>query len=520
MEKAVRELLSLITSGKIKTRNELQRAKLLVTRKYGMENIPRNTEILSIATPQERKAYMDLLKRKPSRTLSGVSVIAVMTKPFPCPHGRCIYCPGGVELNVPQSYTGKEPATMRALQNNFDPFLQTTSRIKQLISAGHEVDKAEIIVMGGTFTSFPKEYQDSFVLGILNAVNGKKAETFSEAKKMAETAERRISGITFETRPDWCGEKEISELLALGATRVELGVQNPDDRIYKITHRGHTVKDVIQATRSLKDSGLKVCYHLMPGLPGSDRKKDIAMFREIFSDPDFRPDMLKIYPCLLVDVNYMQGSELHEMFRRGEFTPLTTEDAADIIAEGMRYVPPWVRIMRIQRDISTRVVQGVTKSNLRELVEERAKEKGIEIKEIRAREIKGKIPGRVRLKEISYQASGGEELFLSLESGNKLVGFLRLRFPYKPFMPQLTEKSAFIRELHIYGQMTPVGEEGYAQHRGFGEFLLSKAETIAHRRGCNKILVTSGFGVREYYRKHGYKEDGPYMSKLFSSPSA
>ena len=514
----IEEILNQIVRGRIKDKLSLQRLKKKVATKFHLKELPSDSDILERAQVHHRDRILHILRKKPSRTESGVAVVAVMTKPTKCPHGTCIYCPGGVEINPPQSYTGKEPAAMRGIQHNFDSYTQTISRIKQLEEIGHSCDKIELIIMGGTFTAQLPDYQNEFVKGCLDAMNGTASKTLKEAQAMNETAKYRCIGMTMETRPDWCKEKQIDAVLDLGCTRVELGVQNPDDQIYSMVKRGHTVQDVIEATQLLKDSLLKVNYHIMPGMPGSDFDKDIKMFKKIFESDSFKPDMLKIYPCLLVKPEFGQP-ELHKMFERKEWTPYADDQAAELIAEMKRYIPRWVRVMRIQRDIPSPMIQeGVKASNLRQLVQEKLKKKKIKCSCIRCREIKNERPDYVRLAREDYTASGGKEIFLSIEgpAKDKLLGFLRLRQPGKPFRPEITDRTMGVRELHVYGPMVQIDKkpDKEAQHRGYGEQLLKEAERIAGEEfDAKKLAVISGIGARAYYYRLGYKRDGAYVSK-------
>lgn len=445
--------------------------------------------------------------------------MAVMTKPSPCPHGQCVYCPGGVEIQTPQSYIGKEPAAMRGIQHGFNPLTQVKDRITQLEETGHPCDKVELIVMGGTFTSQEYEFQETFIKHCFDALNEKSSKTLKDAQKKNETAKYRCVGLTIETRPDWCKRHHIDNILEFGGTRVELGVQNPDNEIYKKIKRGHTVDDVTTATQLLKDSFLKVGYHIMPGLPGSTKEKDVEMFKMLFNDGRFMPDMLKIYPCLLVKPEFGQKS-LHKMYIRDEWKPYHEKDAVEVIVKGKEYVPKWTRIMRIQRDIPTPYIfDGIKHTNLRQMISDKMRKEKKKCKCIRCREIKDEEPGNVQLFRENYSASGGREVFLSFEDvdKDKLVGFLRLREPGKPFRPEIDDRTVGIRELHVYGQVVPIGgkkSEKSSQHRGYGSKLLAEAEKIAREElNARKILVTSGVGVREYYKKFGYSQEGPYVSK-------
>ncbi|MCI2415193.1 MAG: tRNA uridine(34) 5-carboxymethylaminomethyl modification radical SAM/GNAT enzyme Elp3 [Candidatus Aramenus sp.] len=465
--------------------------------------------------------------KKPVRMLSGVSVVSVMTHPHRCPHGKCVFCPGGVEYNTPQSYYGREPTLMRALENDYDPYNQVRSRLLQYVVNGHEPSKVELIVMGGTFLSTPLDYQEWLIANALEAMNSfpkRKEREFvylDEAQERNETAKVRCVGITVETKPDWGKEWHADQMLRLGVTRVELGVQTVYDEVLKLSNRGHTVKDSIESTKVLKDSGFKVTYHVMLGLPGSDPDKDLEAIKEIFGNPHFRPDMLKIYPTLVVET-----APLVELWRRGKYKPYDTETVVELIAEAYKYIPRWVRIMRVQRDIPANVIlAGNRKGNLRELVEEEVKRRGIKIQEIRYREAgiswlhRGLLPSNPTLKREEYEASGGTEFFLSFEDDKGvLVGYLRLRLPGFPHREEL-KGATVVRELHVYGPEVPVGaKDDFAfQHKGYGSRLLEEAERISREElGVKKIAVLSGIGAREYYRKKGYAKEGSYMVKYLS----
>ncbi len=526
MNKACRKVIESLMQISKPTKDNVNTLKLKVAGEEGLAHIISNSELIKCLKPQEKKKLLPILKRKITRSISGVTVIAAMTKPWPCPHNApCAYCPGGPSQGLPQSYTGHEPAAMRGIQNQYDPYRQVKNRIRQLKAIGHTVDKVELIIMGGTFPSMPTDYQENFVRGCLRAITGSKTRDFEEMKKLAETSDIRNVGITVETRPDWAQRAQIDYMLSMGVTRVELGVQNVYDDIYGRVNRGHTVKDVIEATRTLKDAGLKVAYHLMPGLPGSDSKRDLEGFKTIFTDPNFKPDMLKIYPCLV-----LKGTKAYEWWTKGEYTPYTTEDAVQLIAEMKKTIPQWVRIMRVQRDIPAHLVKaGVKKSNLRQLVLEKLEREGKRCRCIRCREVghqwlKAHIkpdPENVQIYSIKEKASEGIDLFISAEdpASDVLIGYLRLRFPsektHRPEM--LAESSAIVRALHVYGSLVPVGKHRAKawQHKGYGSALLSEAERITKEEyDRKKIVVISALGTKRYYARQGYKYDGPYMSKI------
>ena len=523
-ERACRELIEKMLSGEIRTKRELQDAKREVCRKYRLSKFPTDADVLEHATPEERRKLREIVVKKPVRSISGVAVVAVMAKPYPCPHGRCAYCPGGPERGVPQSYTGKEPAGRRAKEHDFHPRRQVEARLRQLEISGHPTDKVELIVMGGTFPAMPLCYQEWFVRECLNALTGKDALTIEEAQKHAETAEHRPVGITFETRPDYCKEEHVDRMLRLGATRVEVGVQTIYDFILKRVERGHTVRDTIEATRILKDAGLKVCYHVMPGLPGSDPDRDLRMFKRLFKDPRFKPDMLKIYPCMV-----FEDTPLYDLWKRGEYEPYDEETAVRVIAEAKRrYIPEYCRIMRVQRDIPAHLAAaGIRKTNLRQLVHEYMEERGWKCRCIRCREAGHRMregaevdPERAELRIIRERTwRGGVDYFLAYEDpeADAILGYLRLRKPTEhAHRPEIDPETAIVRELKVVGPTVPLGERDSkaVQHRGFGERLMKKAEELAESElGAERILVISAIGTREYYRRLGYERVGPYMGK-------
>ncbi|MEM2938455.1 MAG: tRNA uridine(34) 5-carboxymethylaminomethyl modification radical SAM/GNAT enzyme Elp3 [Thermoplasmata archaeon] len=510
-----------IMNGEIKDREEFEKYKMRLAKKYHVQ-LPGNSEILKHIPEELREKYLGIILRKPSRTLSVVAVVAAMTSPFPCPHGKCIYCPGGVEYNTAQSYTGKEPAALRAIMNDYDAYRQVRSRIEQLRAIGHSTSKIDAIVMGGTVTARPEKYQVDFVKGIYDGANNFISKNINESKLYNEISENRIIGLTFETRPDWFYEREIDIALSLGITRVELGVQSIFDDILSLVNRGHTQKEVIRSTKLSKDAGLKVAYHMMPGLPGSNPEKDIESFRTIFQDSKYKPDMLKIYPTLVVE-----KSELYEWWKEGKYKPYHEEEFLKILIEIKKIIPKWIRIQRVDRDIPAfLIVDGIKRSDIREIAYKRLKEMGLHCRCIRCREIgrkmeKGEIFGEPRMELLreDYESSDGKEIFLSYEDLNNdaIVGYLRLRIPSKDaHRPEVRDSSSIVRELKVVGPEVPVDKKymGAYQHSGLGKKLMEEAERISSEEfGFNYILVNSGIGAIEYYRKLGYEKFGVYMRK-------
>ncbi|WP_458403021.1 tRNA uridine(34) 5-carboxymethylaminomethyl modification radical SAM/GNAT enzyme Elp3 [Methanobrevibacter sp.] len=551
MEEACRIIIDNILNGKISTRRDLEVEKRQLCRDLKLSKFMSNADILKYAEPEEKELVSGILKKKPTRTQSGVAIVAVMCHPHKCPHGRCFYCP---ESDIaPPSYTGEEPAALRGRMYEFHPYIQCFNRLKQLKQIGHPIDKVELIIMGGTFPSRDLCYQEWFVSQCLKAMtdfgliienkpgnfeydlNREEIRSFEngvlktyppndyvlidDVQKANESSKVRCVGMTFETRPDYCKQDHINRMLEFGVTRVELGVQTLSDELYEKIKRGHKIADVTEANQLLRDSAIKVAMHMMPGL-FADEKQDLKMFRQLFSDENFKPDMLKIYPCLVT-----KGSELYDLWAEGKYSPYTDEEAVELIVKVKEILPKWVRTMRIQRDIPATLIEaGVKKSNLGELVYNRLEENNISCQCIRCREIGHKKTSReyktddFRLFSEKYMACGGEENFLSIEDVNEesIAGFLRLRFPSKNhFRPEITDKTALVRELHVYGNMIKIGGKNpsIGQHTGFGEKLLSEAENLSIDNGYDEVAIISGIGSRNYYRKFGYEKVGPYMKK-------
>lgn len=463
-------------------------------------------------------------KRKPTKTLSGVTPLAVMLPPRPCPHGTCLYCPTFHSATqnsstqalkhsseAPQSYTPQSPAVIRARECNYDPKSQIKVRLESYKAMGHPTEKIELIIMGGTFLSYPKPFQKQFIKSCYDTLNNKKSKSLQEAKSKNETAKHRAVALCIETRPDYCSESHIKDMLEFGATRVELGVQAIDDKIYKKVNRGHTIQDVIEATLRLKRAGFKVGYHIMPGIPGSTPKHDIQMFKKIFSSKNFKPDQIKIYPCQV-----LKGSGLENLYYQGEFVPYDKKTITEIIIKMLKLTPRYCRIMRIMREIPPHyLIAGIKNIDMRHDIEKSLSKTKDKIQEIRFREIglairdKIKIDPKTKIKVTEYSASHATEYFIEItNSQNILFGLLRLRLE--------KNSPAMVRELHVYGQALNIkSKEEASQHSGFGKTLMQEAEKIAKKKGFKKIQVISGVGVREYYKKLGYHldKDKIYMEK-------
>ena len=456
--------------------------------------------------------------KKITRTISGVTPVAVMTQPMKCP-GQCIYCP--TYLTTPQSYTPESPAVLRAKKCDFNANRQVKIRLKTLSDMGHPTDKVELIVMGGTFLSYPKDYQYQFIKDCFDALNGEESATLADAKRLNETTKHRCTGLCIETRPDWCGQEEIDLMLEFGTTRVELGVQTLDDDIYHLVRRGHRVEDVVTATTLLKEHGFKVHYHWMPGLPGSTPERDLELSRQLFSDAQFKPDGLKLYPTMVVT-----GTELEKWYQDERYRPYDDDTMINLLADIKSIVPKYVRISRVLRDIPPKFIVGGLKDSVRDVVKEKMKQQATECKCIRSREYghrsqDGRKMGEPRMVRMDYEASGGKEIFLSFEDENEtLFGLLRMRIQSQPIASlgwEINGNLALIRELHIYGPEVPLSQqkEEAAQHKGLGKALLKEAERIAAQEfQIERMVVLSGVGAREYYRSElGYSSQGEYMVK-------
>ncbi|MFW9821791.1 MAG: tRNA uridine(34) 5-carboxymethylaminomethyl modification radical SAM/GNAT enzyme Elp3 [Candidatus Thorarchaeota archaeon] len=523
-----REIIYFLIKNPHISREKITNIKGKIGKKFDYKKVIKNATILDFATPAEKEIILPILKRRSTRTLSGVSVIAIMTKPLPCP-GTCIYCPGQDSQpgeKVAQSYTGKEPAAMRSIHNNYDPYDQVQSRIRDLEAIGHTVDKIELICMGGTFLSTPLNYQQEFMKGALEGIIEQRVDDLKEAKQLAETSERRVIGITVETRPDYCKEEHVDRMLNYGTTRVELGIQTVYDDIYELVKRGHTTADSINAIRIAKDAGLKINAHIMPNLPGSNIDKDLELFDTLYSNPDYQPDMLKIYPTLVI-----HGTELYKWWKDGKYSPYSDKELINLIARVKKNLPTYVRIQRIMRDIPATLIEaGCKNSNLRQIVQEKLIEMNETCKCIRCREF-GIIQhdmndqnylDEIRLYRLDYEASQGEEIFLSYENKKQefLVGYLRLRKPSNfAHRSELNDgKTLIVREIKVVGEMVPKdlkpNRYSQIQHRGFGKMLMENAEKISHKEfDAKKLAVISGLGARDWFYGLGYKSDGVYVSK-------
>ncbi|MDD4151547.1 MAG: tRNA uridine(34) 5-carboxymethylaminomethyl modification radical SAM/GNAT enzyme Elp3 [Candidatus Gracilibacteria bacterium] len=511
-----------------------------------IEFISRYNELVKNGTIEINPEFQKLIRKRGVRSLSGVTVISLLTKFWGCP-GKCVYCPTFDDL--PKSYIPNEPAVQRAQLNEFDPILQIHNRLRALEVTGHKIEKNDIRIIGGTWSVYPKAYREDFIKGIYDAFNTydemkenieetdlgsekfasfklkdgfklKLSNSLEEAKKLNETSRCRVIGIAIETRPDWINLEEIARLRRYGVTRVEIGYQTTFDEINEINKRGHGNKESIEATKLLKNAGFKVVAHMMPNLLGSTPKKDKESLVRVFDDQAFRPDELKIYPMVVTD-----KSELTEIWKKGGFQPYDDETLINLTADLEEMIPEYVRLNRTYRDIpASEILAGSHVSNLRQIVEEKIKKKGIHLVDIRHREIKDKVNIRANavMNIFDYKASDGKEFFMTFEDkeDRTIFSLLRLRLPglknneIYSLLPEIAG-AALIREIHTFGDQLSIGEVGstFGQHLGFGKKLIEKAEAIAIENGYEKMAVIAGVGVRGYYEKRGYHLEGEYMVK-------
>ncbi|MFC1597930.1 elongator complex protein 3 [Patescibacteria group bacterium] len=520
MSEAIQQIILRAIERGVTTAADLKRVKAEVAKEFGVGMVPNSSivaeygQMINAGVVERDDALWTLFSKRKIRNLSGVAVITVLTKPHFCP-GRCVYCP--TEARMPKSYLANEPGAARALRHKFDPFEQVTARLKSLRENGHSTDKCELIVLGGTWSAYPEDYQEEFIKRCFDgfngvAVGGAGAADLDEAKKVNETADHRVVGLTLETRPDCVNYDEARRMRWLGCTRVQLGVQTTDQGILDLIKRDQTNEQVIEATRILKEAGFKISHHYMQGLPGSSYEKDVQTIRDAFQTPDLQPDHVKLYPTSVI-----KTSVLYNWWQEGKYHPYSQEELVRLLVEIKGMVPEWVRIERVIRDIPKESIHaGNTQTNLRQMMQR----EGVECKCIRCREPHDAEVSEedVELVKREYEASGGREIFLSYESPDRktLYAFCRLRLQDLPnhWIPELAG-AALIREVHTYGKLARIDSgESSVQHTGLGQRLMQEAEKIARDAGYAKVAVIAGVGVREYFKnKLGYQLEGEYMVK-------
>lgn len=474
-------------------------------------------------------ALLERIRMKPVRTLSGVTTVTVLTKPYPCP-GKCIFCP--TDVRMPKSYLPDEPGAMRALEHDFDPYDQVRARIDSLAATGHPTDKIELLILGGTWSAYRRDYQEWFVRRCFEAMNaaltgaplsedtgaegGKQADGgLGQVHALNETAPHRNVGLVIETRPDEITPAEIAWLRRLGVTKVQLGAQSLDDHILDINQRGHDVACTHRAVALLRAAGFKIVLHWMPNLLSATPAMDRADFARLWDG--LCPDEIKIYPNQL-----LANAELYEYWLRGEFRPYSTEELIDLIADVKPSIPRYCRVNRVIRDIpSTNVVEGNRRTSLRQDVQAELRRRGTSCQCVRCREVRGQPvdASHLRLDDLVYQAGAAEEHFISFATpDDRLAGFLRLSLPGAG-APETgladLDGAALIREVHVYGQSLPVGADqgGAAQHAGLGTRLLTEAEQIAFTAGYRRLAVISAVGTRQYYLERGFERGESYLTR-------
>ncbi|HOM77584.1 MAG TPA: tRNA uridine(34) 5-carboxymethylaminomethyl modification radical SAM/GNAT enzyme Elp3 [bacterium] len=468
------------------------------------------------------------IRMKPVRTLSGVTPVTVLTKPWACP-GKCIYCPN--EPNMPKSYIESEPGAQRALFLDFDPYMQTAKRIQSLQHIGHNTEKIELIVLGGSWSVYPENYKRWFIKRCFEAMNNPNEEepNLSETKtsweeleqehKKNETAKHKCVGLSLETRPDLITKEEVVKLRRYGATKIQLGVQSLDDEILTKNLRGHTADTTKKAFELLRLAGFKIHAHWMVNLYGATPETEIEDFQKLWT-PNYCPDELKIYPTSVI-----ANTRLAELYNTGEYIPYSTQKLIEIVGQLKTLVPPFCRITRVIRDIpSQEIIAGSRVSNLRQDVKKYLDEKGLKCNCIRCREIKQQevFENDLKLETIQYETTVSKEYFFSFVTPeNRIAGFLRLSVPFENlqenhFIEEL-RRSAIIREIHVYGSVVGIGKEevGKAQHFGLGKKLIEKAEEICRENVVKNLAVISAIGTRDYYRKWNFiqKRNSLYMHK-------
>ncbi|MCL4392726.1 tRNA uridine(34) 5-carboxymethylaminomethyl modification radical SAM/GNAT enzyme Elp3 [Patescibacteria group bacterium] len=487
---------------------------------------------------KENREFIEKIKLKPIRTLSGVVPVTVLTKPFPCP-GKCIFCPNDTQM--PKSYLSKEPGAMRALMNKFDPYTQVKNRIQALQNIGHKTEKIELLILGGTFSVYPRNYQEWFIKRCIEAMNNFQYEysdkkfikneinfdvqtsqkdppynwnikSLIDAQKINENSNIRCIGITIETRPDRISENETIHLRTLGATKIQLGIQSTNDEVLKANNRGEKSSNQKKAIAILRSAGFKIQIHWMPNLYKSTPKKDIKDIQNIYYNKSYMPDEIKIYPCSIID-----ETELFEYYKKGKYKPYSEKDLIDILIYAKKITPRYVRINRLIRDIpSTYIEDGNKKTNLRQIVQNEMGKQNLFCQCIRCREIKNDPINKITYEQIDYKTDTSLEKFLSFNTKDKILGFLRLSLPdnRQSFIDELGE-SSIIREVHVYGLSLGINDNnGGVQHLGIGKKLIKKAEEISKEYNFKKISVISGIGTREYYKKRGFIQGNLYQSKL------
>jgi len=468
---------------------------------------------------EEDPVLLAKIRMKPIRTLSGVTTLTVLTKPHPCP-GECVFCPT-IE-GMPQSYLPDEPGARRGLENEFDPYRQVASRLKALHDVGHPTEKIELLILGGSWSAYPKDYREWFLRRCFEAMNGENPlddqgdVPLYEVQARNVNAEKRNVGLVIETRPDLINAEELKLLRKQGVTKIQIGIQSMNDEILEKNKRGHDSATTLKATALLREAGFKITAHWMPNLLGSTPDLDKEDFKRLWEESGVNPDELKIYPCQLLN-----SAPLYGIWQDGDYEPYDETTLLNLLADIKTMVPRYCRINRVIRDIpSTNVIEGSRNTSLRQDVAVEMARRGTKCECVRCREIREQRmeAGELVYDDFSYQAAGAEEHFLSYNTADdKLAGFLRLSLPNDDNALDIDDlkDAAIIREVHVYGQSLEVGteQEGMAQHAGIGKALIAHAERIAKDHGYQKIAVIAAVGTRAYYAGRGFELGELYMVK-------
>lgn len=543
---------------------------------FSKDNVVRGFEYLVLADEIDKEAAAEivhLIRMKPTRTISGVTTVTVLTKPFACP-GRCIFCPN--DVTMPKSYIASEPGAQRAMYNRFSPYLQVYNRLQAYKNTGHPTEKIELLILGGTWSFYTEKYKLWFIHECFRAMNDFGRDNYSpneddnpienpikielqkdinaqlrakvgdlpynqlivtkeykelfaanivkeedvtweslyEQHDVNSKGKTRCVGLVLETRPEVINKEEVVRMRKLGATKIQIGIQTLNDEISIANKRGELKSDVVEAFRLLRSAGFKIHGHMMPNLYKSTPEIDLEVYKELFDSAEFKPDELKIYPTSVI-----KNTELYKHFLDGYFTPYTATELVDLLSSMIEYTPEYCRLTRVIRDIPSTEIEGGNKTtNLREAVEIRLKKEGRKNENIRAREIKGK---KVQFDDLSldiveYDTTIATEYFLQYITLQKeIAGFLRLSIPKSKenLVTSELNECAIIREVHVYGPSLELGKEseGKAQHLGLGTRLIEKAKEMTIARGYSKLAVISSIGTREYYEKRGFQLNDVYQ---------
>jgi len=564
----IKEFTNILDKNIIETKQEWNKINTQLRKKYHISLSTVTMNYIYRKLVEEKKIDRNELFEqfnvgKLCRTNSGITQITVLTSPYPngqsfsCEHD-CYYCPkepaheGNGFVEQPRSYLFNEPAVLRANANKFDAALQMWDRMSTLSLCGLSIDKLEVMVLGGTWGSYPEDYREEFIRDLYYAANTFYHDADNRRERYPlhveigynEIALVRVIGLTLETRPDHVTARELYLFRKYGCTRVQIGVQHTDKKILSKINRGCYLEDTVRAIKNLLDVGLKIDVHLMLDLPFATPEDDIKMIKTMLYDTRLQFDQAKLYPFASLD-----WTKTKEWEDKGMNLHYSQEELIDVLIETKTMIHPWIRLNRVIRDIpSNYILAGNDKPNLRQTLELEMKKRNLKCQCIRCREVKNNKEALDSIDQAiifirSYDASDGKEYFISFETPDTdyIYGFCRLRLSknmgyVKDIKPRIHRQvkednceetinlfptinnTAMIRELHVYGNMNPVDKHiAKTQHRGFGKRLIKVAETIAKINNYDQIAVISGIGVRNYYRKLGYYYNNTYMVKSLNT---